>query len=468
MELSLDLANSILNNIPTGIFVLDAEGNYLFVNEAYCRLVNKTPDFFAGSSIPRLQREGYLTATVWEQVVETRKPVASVISITDEKLNRIYDALTIGIPILNADGGIRHIIYRQEAMDSLMAELQRGAQNRSLFRNTDLEADAGAMEGELISESPQMKQIVNMLSAVAKTDVSVLVTGPSGTGKEVLSKYIHSVSARRNGPLIAINCAAIPENLLESELFGYEKGAFTGALKEGKRGLIEAADGGTLFLDEINSMPAAVQVKLLRVLETKRIMRLGAVKGRDVDFRLVCASNEDLQSLVDQKQFRSDLFYRINVVSVTIPPLKERREDILPLATHFTDVFCKKYGCVKALSPAAIAQLQKYDWPGNVRELRNIIERTIVTSPPTAWEIDAFPLHPAESAAPPVSEPVKATDPAPPEYSEGLPLRTYLEECEKTVLRSLRERGYAPKQIAAILKLDVSNVYRRMQKYGME
>lgn len=469
MDRGIDLPWSILDHIPVGIFVLDAKGNYLYVNEAYCNLVDKSPDFFEGSSIPQLQQEGYLTSTVWEQVVETRRPVASVISITDERLNRIYDTLTIGVPLLNEDGTIRHIIYRQEAMDSLMANLQKGMQNRTLFRNTDLAVEPALIEGELIAESSQMKQLVNMLSVVSKTDVSILVTGPSGTGKEMLSKYIHHVSARRSGPLVAINCAAIPENLLESELFGYEKGSFTGALREGKRGLIESADGGTLFLDEINSMPLAVQVKLLRVLETKQIMRIGAIKGREVDFRLVCASNEDLQTLVEQKLFRSDLFYRINVISVSIPPLRERRDDILPLALHFIDIFCKKYGCVKALSSKAIQQLMEHDWPGNVRELRNMIERAIVTSAPMEWEIRALPLsQPNCSSMPDQASDVPALSPTQPHYGESFSLRTYLDDCEKTVFQDLLAQGHSPKEISRILKIDISNVYRKLQKHRLD
>lgn len=469
MERGFDLPWSILDHIPVGIFVLDGKGNYLYVNEAYCSLVDKTPGFFEGSSIPKLQQEGYLTSTVWEQVVETRQAVAAIISITDEKLNRIYDALTIGVPLFNEDGSIRHIIYRQETMDSLMANLQKGMQNRTLFRNTSLAVEYTPIDGELIAESPQMKQIVNMLSAVSKTDVSILITGSSGTGKEMLANYIHHVSARRSGPLVAINCAAIPENLLESELFGYEKGAFTGALREGKRGLIESADGGTLFLDEINSMPLAVQVKLLRVLETKQIMRIGSIKGREVDFRLVCASNEDLQALVEQKLFRSDLFYRINVISVSIPPLRERRDDILPLALHFIDIFCKKYGCVKALSPEAIRQLTEYDWPGNVRELRNMIERIIVTSSPMEWEIRALPLgRPDYSPMRDRVFNVPAPSPTQPHYGESFSLRIYLDDCEKAVFQDLLAQGRSPKEISRILKIDISNVYRKLQKHRLD
>lgn len=458
----LELFRDTLEHMPMGILVLDAEGNYLYVNEEYCGLVNKPREFFLGTSIPKLKEMGYLTTSVWEQVMEKRQTVAATISITDETRDRVYDALTIGVPVFDRAGQIRYIVYRQEAVDKLVAFLQTGMLNKHLFR--DAEALPPFADEDVVAESPQMKQLLNTLSVVSKTDAAILVTGPSGSGKEVLARRIHQSSIRSGGPLVVLNCAAIPESLMESELFGYEKGAFTGARAQGKKGLIEAADGGTLFLDEINSMPPAIQTKLLRVLETKQVTRLGSVESRDIDFRLVCASNEDLGALVARKAFRSDLFYRINVVSLSIPPLRERKEDILPLALHFMKQFCKKYGRVKALSETAVSRLTAYDWPGNVRELRNAIERAVILSGETEWELKDIPLAPPREP-----DPVDAGGDCPPApvYDGNTSLRSYLDECEKQVLSGLLAQNRSPRQMAEILQLNLSNVYRKLQKHHL-
>ncbi len=464
MEQNFGLFQSTLEHIPVGILVLDTQGNYLYTNEEYCASVNKPQEFFEGMSIPRLKKMGYLTTNVWEQVMEKRRPVVAVISITDKQLNRVYDTLTIGVPVFDSSQRLQYIICRQEVIGKLNERLQTGILNKQLFRDAEITLPS-EMEN-IVAESPQMKQILNTLSAVSKTDASILVTGPSGSGKEVLARRIHHSSVRNGGPLVVLNCAAIPESLMESELFGYKKGAFTGAMSQGKKGLIEAADGGTLFLDEINSMPMAIQTKLLRVLETKEVTRLGAVDSRSIDFRLVCASNEDLNALVEQKLFRLDLFYRINVISISIPPLKARKEDILPLAIHFMKHFCKKYDCVKVLSETAIRQLNAYEWPGNVRELRNAIERAVIMSGQTEWELKELPL--TQTARQAVREPPAAAVHAlPVEYDDSFSLRSYMDECEKSILSDLISQAYSPKQIAKILKIDLSNVYRKLQKHQL-
>lgn len=464
MDNTSELLWNALDHIPIGIFVLDAAGNYLYVNEEYCRSVHKPKAFFDGMSIPKLKALGYLTTNVWEQVMEKRQPVVSVISVTDEQLSKTYDTFTVGIPMLDANGNIQQIVYRQEPVDELTQNLQTGMLNKHLFRRSSPEVED--TPENLIYQSPQMKQIVSMLTAVSKTDVSILVTGASGTGKEVLANHIHRVSDRNQGPLVTINCAAIPESLLESELFGYAKGAFTGAAKDGKPGLIEAAAGGTLFLDEINSMPLPLQRKLLRVLETRQVTRLGSVSSREIDFRLVCASNEDLQTLVDQKLFRSDLFYRINVISVSIPPLCERKEDILPLATHFIEFFCKKYGRVKVLSETAIQQLLHHDWPGNVRELRNTIERVVVMSPDLGGIIPSIPINRPrwETRSDPPSPAILT------EYSEDaedFSLKAYMDRCEKELLEQLLSRHRSVSKVARLLKIDQSNIYRKLHRHEL-
>lgn len=232
----------------------------------------------------------------------------------------------------------------------------------------------------VIGVSNAINNVTTLVNKIAKFDTSVLFTGKTGVGKTMFARLTHAGSARKNGPFIEINCGAIPENLLESELFGYEKGAFTGANKDGKRGLIELANNGTLFLDEIGDLPLHMQVKLLKVIQEKKMIRVGGTESVHVDFRLISATSKDLNAKVETGEFREELFYRINVITIYIPSLSERREDIIPLSMHFLEKCKDKYGLSKTLSNSAINCLTKCSWPGNIRELENTIERLVLIS----------------------------------------------------------------------------------------
>lgn len=454
----------ILEYISTGILILDRDGAYVYVNQEYCDTVEKPRRFFAGMTIPKLKEMGWIQTSVWEQVLASRQPTVAIISITTGKVPP-FNALTIGTPVFDQDGEIQYVVVRQEALTSLSKRMENASHNHLQFSEG---APITALPGKkLIAESPKMKEIIRTLSTVSNTEVSVLISGGSGTGKEVLANYIHYNSMRSRGPLITINCAAIPENLLETELFGYVEGAFTGASRGGKAGLIESADGGTLFLDEINSIPLSTQGKLLRVLETKQVARVGSVTSKKIDFRLICASNEDLLTLVAEKKFRIDLFYRINVVSFSIPPLAQRKEDILPLAMFFLETFCKKYGRAKVLSETAIQQILAYHWPGNVRELRNAVERAVVVSP--EFELQQLDLPSTTQQTQEISS---AAEPAPAPtllfpYNH-MHLNSYLDMCEEHLLRTLIDDGYSAVQIAQQLGIDRSSVFRKLNKYHLK
>lgn len=249
----------------------------------------------------------------------------------------------------------------------------------------------GFVERTFIAESPVMREILEMVEQVADSRATVLVTGESGTGKEVVARMIHSASARKENPFVAISCAALPETLLEAELFGHEKGAFTGADHE-KAGRFELADTGTLFLDEVGDIPMPIQIKLLRVLQEREFERLGATKPTKVDVRLVTATNRDLQEAVDAGSFRLDLLYRLQVVEILLPPLRDRHEDIAPLCEHFLAKYSAENGRdLATVGPEALSILQGYSWPGNVRELENTMERATVMA--AAGEIEVLPKH---------------------------------------------------------------------------
>lgn len=288
-------------------------------------------------------------------------------------------------------GAYDYLTKPVEDLEELLVKLQKAAERNRLVVDNQLmseKLDEFFPSTEIIGESPAIARVREMISLVAPKDATVLITGPSGTGKELVARAIHALSGRADKRLVALNCAAFPETLLESELFGHEKGAFTGA-DRAKQGRFELADGGTLFLDEIGEMPLTMQVKLLRVLEERRIERLGSVKEIPLDIRVLAATNRDLDKMIAEKKFREDLYYRLNVIQVNLPPLAERTGDILLLAEKFIEKYSKKVGKdIKGLDPEAASALTSYAWPGNVRELENIIERAIVLTRSTALTRD--------------------------------------------------------------------------------
>lgn len=289
-----------------------------------------------------------------------------------------FGSLETAVAALRA--GAYDFVTKPIEMDLLAAALDRAVKQRQLQRRVRQlveVVDHSSAFGEIVGESPAMQRVYAQLVQLAPTDTSLLLTGESGTGKELVARAIHRRSRRSSGPFVAVNCGAIPENLLESELFGHTKGAFTDARSD-RKGVFVQADGGTLFLDEIGELPLTMQVKLLRVLEQRTVRPVGADREIPFDVRLVSATNRDLEEAVHEQQFREDLFYRINVVQIELPPLRARGSDVLALAQHYLDFYAKKLGrAALRLSPAVAEKILSYHWPGNVRELRNVMERAV-------------------------------------------------------------------------------------------
>lgn len=309
-----------------------------------------------------------------------------------------------------------------------------------------------------ISQSPKMEEVLSVAARAADSKATVLITGESGTGKEVLAKSIHYVSPRKDKPFIAVNIPALPETLLESELFGHEKGAFTGAEKT-KKGRFELADTGTIFLDEIGDIPINLQVKLLRVLQEHQIERLGSTESLNIDVRIIAATHQNLEAKIKDGSFREDLFYRLNIVTLNIPPLRERKEDVLPLIEHFTDKYAKENGKQKiSLSKEAVDYLIKYNFPGNVRELENIIERAVVLS-----RGDIITLNDLPNAV----KGFKAEREIP--VNENATLIDQVEELEKKLIYdALTKANGNQSQAGRILGLTERNLRYKMQKYGIK
>ncbi len=302
--------------------------------------------------------------------------------------------------------------------------------------------------GEIVGDSPQMQKVLELVKSVAEADATVLIRGESGTGKELIAQAIHANSRRRYFPIVPVNCGALPETLLESELFGHEKGAFTGALYR-RKGKLEMADGGTLFLDEVGTVSLKTQVELLRVIETKEFVRVGGSKPIRVDFRVICATNQNLEKLVEQGAFREDLYYRINVFSIYLPPLRERRSDVPLLATHFLRKYALQMNkAFTEIAPEAMDLLVRHEWPGNVRELANAIERALVVGKPPAVRPSDLPLQ------------ISAR-------SDNVPADSLAAMEKAHIARILERSGWNITRAAETLKIDRVTLYNKIKKYEL-
>lgn len=303
-----------------------------------------------------------------------------------------------------------------------------------------------------VMRSKLMQNLYETIDNVAKYDSTVLLLGESGVGKELLVKRIHDMSQRRQGPLVRINCGAIPENLMESEMFGYEKGAFTGAFNQGKIGLIPLANGGTLFLDEIAELVPSIQVKLLRVIQERHFYTIGGVKPVKVDVRFIAATNQALTNMVRAGKFREDLYYRLNVIPIKVPSLKERKEDVSQLIDFFLAKLNARYGMNKAMTPKAIAALTRYDWPGNIRELENTIERLLVTIPSDTITEQLIPVE--------IRNKVQELPP-----SSGTPLKDLLADYEYHLIQTALEKYHSLSRASKELGVDISTLSRKCKRY---
>jgi two-component system response regulator HydG len=339
------------------------------------------------------------------------------------------------------------------AMERAMDHRQLKEENRLLRQSLGNHFD----RQNIIGRSPAMVRLLETVAQVAPSEATVLITGDSGTGKEMIAGAIHFNSSRKDGPFVKLNCAAITETLLESELFGHEKGAFTGAHKR-KEGRFRQAHGGSIFLDEISEMSLAMQVKLLRVLQDREVTRVGGEEVIKVDVRLIAATNKDLLQEIEAGRFREDLFYRLNVVTLNMPPLRERREDVPLLAKHFLEMFCEKNSKkIKGFTPQAMDQLLRYDWPGNVRELMNAVERAVVLSSSEYLDEEEMPLVLKEKIAEGEEHP-----------KEAIPGDLPLEEVEKaSILSTLELTGGNKSEAARRLGITRRTLHKKLKKYGV-
>ncbi|MBN7773190.1 sigma-54 interaction domain-containing protein [Clostridium aminobutyricum] len=450
-ELASEIDN-ILDAIHDDLLIADGKGIVLRVSPTFEQVYGLEKEDAIGMSVFDLEQLGYFKPSSTAIVLKSGEKVTM-----RQKNNRNRDIVVSATPVKAENGDIKFVIsYSRDVTDLLHLQEQYAVLENKVEK---YEEELGKLRSEtlevdgIVAKSHAMQNVLGVINRISPFDANVLIYGESGVGKSLLAKIIHKKSKRFEGPFIEINCGAIPENLLESELFGYERGSFTGANKEGKVGLIELAQNGTLFLDEISELPINLQVKVLKVIQDKLITRVGGMKEIKVDFRLVVASNKDLKQLMKEKLFRNDLYYRLNVISIDIPPLRARKEDIVPMIGYFTEKLNKKYGMKKIISKEVFDLLLKYEWPGNIRELENVIERLLLTSEDNLVQLDSLPDHINTRTL--LSDGDELTR----------PLNETLELIEKAIITKAYTECGTTIGVAELLGISQPTAVRKIQKY---
>ncbi|NMC27257.1 MAG: sigma 54-interacting transcriptional regulator, partial [Syntrophomonadaceae bacterium] len=455
-ELNEEL-DAIVESSFDGLFITDGKGVTLRYNNAFAQLTGINQYEYVGRSVEDIKRDGIISDPVTFSVLEQKK---SITVMQESRIGKL--TLTTGNPVIDKNGELIRVVCNVRDITELNLLRQELEKVQGLTQHYENQLRTLQMQyngsEKLVVSSAKMRKLLEMVIRLAAVDSTILITGESGTGKELIAEIIHSNSSRSDKPLIKVNCGAIPENLLESELFGYEGGAFTGAKKEGKPGYIELAAGGTLFLDEIGEIPLNLQVKLLRFLQSKEIIRVGGSSYHNIDVRIVTATNRDLLEMVQKKQFREDLYYRLNVVPVNTPPLRERKEDIPTLVAHFMGLYNRKYHMERKIAPEVIDIFMQYEWPGNIRELENLIERLVVISPGDIIRREDLPAHLVDTVGVNSSFIL---------VSGILPLKEAVESVEKQLLEKVYNKSLTTRQMAKELEVDASTIVRKAAKYNI-
>ena len=448
---------AVLDSVSEGIWICDGEGMILDINKESQRLNSVEARDYIGRSISCIIDEGLVDHSVTLDVLRYKRQSSIIQRIT--KTGK--QLLVTGSPVFDENGNISMVVVNERdvtELNTLREGLQNARKVEEKFRSELAELSMLELrQKDIVAESPAMRHALHALLKLAHADASrILILGESGTGKGLLAKFLHQNSPRAKKTFIPINCPAVPENLFEAELFGYEKGAFTGALKQGKAGLIELAKGGTLFLDEVGDIPFSVQAKLLKYLDDHELRRLGGAESQKVECGVVAATNCDLERLVEQKRFRKDLFYRLNTFIVRIAPLRERREDIFGLAEFYLANFNSRHGKSKRLSSRAMRLLESHEYPGNVRELVGLIQK-------------AFVMSEGDDLTDALEEALGSSTAVGSSRADGAP-RTLTETTDQASIRLLQQamaRCRTTREMAAFLGVSQSTVVRKLGKYGL-
>ncbi len=425
------------------IFVTDEQGIVVRVNSTCERHYQLAAEELVGKHVKELQKNGIFYPSATLEVIEKKRPIELVQTTKSGEYLHVRTR-----PVFDDEGNLRRVISYSRDLTELYQLRQKVEEMDNQLKTYKKELRETYEHEGLIFKSLAMQKIVDTIKKVSVVDSTVLVLGETGVGKSRLVRHLHEVSHRKHESFYEINCAALPTNLIESELFGYSGGSFTGANREGKKGLLESAHKGTLFLDEIGEMPIEIQAKLLQVLQEKTFRPIGGRELKKVDVRIVAATNRDLSEMVKQGTFRKDLYYRLNVIPIAIPPLRERTEDILPLIYHYLQHFNKKYGRDVKLAPSTLQMFVGYPWEGNNREIENVIERIVITVDDVVT-VEDLPLSMQEAAV----------------EQSGRSLYKMLEEVERNIILKAYKTYGSSYKVAEFLQISQSAATRKIKKF---
>ncbi|MBD5538780.1 MAG: sigma 54-interacting transcriptional regulator [Desulfovibrio sp.] len=455
-----DYIEQLYDTFRDAVCVTDARGVVVLVNRRHSELTGIPKEDILGKRVQDMVQNGIFDVVLNAKVVNSGEKVASVQHLYNGRI-LILD----GYPIKNDAGEVVYVVTIIRDI-TVLSELREEvtAQKELLETFQALNSDAAvpdAIQYPRVLQSQAMQRLYGEAANIARTDATVLLLGETGTGKDVMARHIHHLSGRADAPFIKVDCGSIPENLIETELFGYVPGSFSGASKNGKAGLVEAANGGTLFLDEVGELPMPMQTRLLRVLQDWEVLRVGATVPRKVDVRVIAATNKDLEKELERGSFRSDLYYRLKVAVLTLPPLRKRKADILPLAQGFLTYYGKRFHKKARLSEEVEHILRGYAWPGNVRELENLIQGLLVTC-------KGGYIQAADLAGIRPETPAPETAPAPfrlPDI-EGRSLKSIMKEVEGQVLEAGLRRYGSIGELARHFEMDRSTIFRKVRGLG--
>ena len=464
-HLTLDQIIPILNVITDAVFIDDADGVCQWCNDACEEMYNIEYDEIVGRHVEDLEKSGIFTPSVTRRVLEEKREITI---IHENRFGRrllttgspVFVPMTSGEWVAAGEGRYSRTIAfvlttsRDITQISTVQE-QPDTPGSALLKARNLDVPEDIDTSFIVSESEAMHNVMALTKKLASVNTTVLITGESGVGKGLIARRLHEEGVRWKKPFVTVNCGAIPENLIESELFGYVAGAFTGSRADGKQGLFEAAQDGTIFLDEISELPLNLQVKLLQVIQERQITPVGGTRPIPVDVRIISATNRNLEELVKEGRFREDLYYRLNVVPINVPALRERPADIIPLIQMNIARCNRELGETKSISPDALSILLKYPWPGNIRELQNIIERLVITTSHNVITEDDIFIFIKEAAE---DNQINYADTS---------LAAALERAEKEILSRALENYKSTRAIARVLKVSQPTVVRKLNKYGL-
>lgn len=445
----------ILEGITDAVFIDDADGICQWCNDACEELYNTNIEEIQGKTVDELESQGIFSPSVTKRVIEEKRELTIIHKNRYGKM-----LLTTGTPIFEPDKKplkISMVITTSRDITQLSKTSEKPNVTKALLNAKKI----GSMsqqdyaDTKIIAASEAMKNVMTLARRLASVNTTVLITGESGVGKGLIAKTLHEEGNRWKEPFVTVNCGAIPENLIESELFGYVAGAFTGSRSGGKKGLFEAAQNGTIFLDEISELPLNLQVKLLQVIQERKITPVGSTESIPIDVRIISATNRDLETLVKEGKFREDLYYRLNVVPLNVPPLRERHDDILPLIQLNLAKCNRNLNENKTISSDALSILLKYPWPGNTRELQNIVERLLITTSHDIINSDD------------IFEFIKQAAKENPSISVDLSLAAAMDKAEKEILEQALDNYKSTRAIAKVLQVSQPTIVRKLNKYGL-